>query len=123
MKDIDKEIERHRLDRDFTDALILCDIRLEDRDSRIQVQRRLDIICASINSSDRKEELIAAVRAAVSGYRRINFTLDGEDVRLTAVLPLLQNTRSRKGLVLKILIVAVTVATVLLLYLGGIIRV
>ena len=65
MKSIDSEIAKHRLDRNFMTAIAMCDIKLDKEKNRFAVQRRLDIICASINSSDRRDSLMDSLKQAL----------------------------------------------------------
>ena len=96
MERIDKEIEKHRFDRDFTGVIVMCDEKLRRKRNRTDVQRRLDVISSSINLSDRREALVRSVRTTASGCRNICVTSDASGIHLCPVIPATR-TRSSSG--------------------------
>ena len=118
MKKVDIEIEKHRLDRDYSGALALCDMLLENRRNKAAVQRRLDIICASINSSDRRDALADAIGTVAQGCKNIRFNLDGRTAHLFVNVPQDTGNSPAKKIGVTVAVVSLAVSAVLLCFSG-----
>ena len=119
MKSIDSEIAKHRLDRNFMTAIAMCDIKLDKKKNRFAVQRRLDIICASINSSDRRDSLMDSLRSISGGCCNIRFVFGEDGVYMSPVVQTPQYAEASGHLARFIIAAAVASASVFLMIMTG----